>query len=180
MVADNALKPTSTYSVTRIEQSLQVIAHLSDPIPRFWLQDNTSLEGFVINELNYGLRLAIEAKLLADINATSGIQTQVYGTSIPVTVRKALTKLEASGYTPGAIVLTPADFETVELALSTTNAVEHMGLPFDPAQRRLYGVQVVVSTSETAAFSHVLAQGCGGARHRARGCADAVVRDRYR
>ncbi len=127
-------------------------------IPRFWLYDNNSLTGFISNELNYGLRLAVEAKVLADINATSGIQTQTYGTSIPITLRKALTKLEAAGYTAASIVLTPADFETVELALSTTNAIEHIGLPYDPAARRLYGVPIVVSTSQTAAVAHVLAR----------------------
>ena len=155
VTADNAVKPTSVYSVTRVEQSLQVIAHLSEPVPRYWLLDNDQLSGFVMNELNYGLRLAIESKLVADINSTSGIQTQAYGISIPVSIRKALTKLEAAGYRAASIVLTPADFETVELALSTTNAVEHMGLPFDQAQRRSCWVQVVVSSSETTGFGHV-------------------------
>jgi HK97 family phage major capsid protein len=144
VVAENAVKPTSIYSVTRVEQSLQVIAHLSEPIPRYWLLDNDQLSRFVMNELNYGLRLAIEGKIITDINATSGIQLQTYGTSIPIGIRKALTKLEAAGYTAASIVVAPADFETVELALSTTNAVERIGLPYDPAQRRLYGVQVVV------------------------------------
>jgi hypothetical protein len=60
--------------------------------------------------------------------------------AIPVTLRKSLTALEIAGYTAGAIVLHPSDFETIELALSTTNAVEHIGLPYDPAQRRLDAV----------------------------------------
>ena len=69
VVAENAVKPTSIYSVTRVGR-LQVIAHLSEPIPRYWLLDNDQLSGFVMNELNYGLRLAIEGKIITDINAT--------------------------------------------------------------------------------------------------------------
>ena len=45
VVAEGATKPTSVYSVDRIENSLVVIAHLSEGIPRFWLLDNSALEG---------------------------------------------------------------------------------------------------------------------------------------
>jgi hypothetical protein len=51
----------------------------------------------VANELDYGLRMAVEAKVLTDINATSGTQTQAYATSPLVTLRKSLTALETAG-----------------------------------------------------------------------------------
>ena len=57
--------------MTRVEQSLQVVAHLSDGVPRFWLLDNTALEEFVDAELSYGLGVALEAKIISDINGTS-------------------------------------------------------------------------------------------------------------
>ena len=44
IVAEGAAKPTSVYSVVRVENSLQVIAHLSEGIPRYWLLDNQALE----------------------------------------------------------------------------------------------------------------------------------------
>lgn len=157
VVADGAVKPTSIYSVTEVTNSLAVIAHLSEGIPHYWMADNGLLQGFITNELHYGLHRAVEAKVLADINATSGIVTQAYATSIPVTLRKAMTALETTGYTASAIVLHPSDFETIELALSTTNAVEHMSLPYDAAQRRLYGVPIATTTSQTAGVGHVLA-----------------------
>ena len=134
------MKPTSVYTVVKVANSLAVIAHLSEGIPRFWLIDQVSLETFVSNELEYGLRLAVEAKVLADVNGTSGIQTQAYATSVLATLRKSLTKLEVSGYTPGSLVRHPTDWEGVELALSSTNAIEHLALPYDPASRRLFGV----------------------------------------
>jgi hypothetical protein len=108
------------YSVVRVEQSLVVVAHLSEGIPRFWLLDVNALQAFVDAELHYGLQVAVEAKVLADVNGTSGIQAQIYATSVLVTLRKGLTKLETAGYAAGAIVLHPSDWEGVE-----TRAVEH-------------------------------------------------------
>ena len=76
VVAVGALEPTGVYSVVRVESSLVVIAHLSEGIPRHWLIDNASLEAFIGSELEYGLRQAVEAKVLSDINGTSVIQSQ--------------------------------------------------------------------------------------------------------
>lgn len=157
VVADGAVKPTSVVSLVRVEQSLSVIAHLSEGIPRYWVTDNGAIEQFVNSELEFGLLRAVEAKVVADINATSGIQTQAYSVSIAQTLRKSLTKLEVAGYTPGAILLHPSDFEAVELVLSSTNAVENSGLPYSAAQRRLYGVPIATSVSATAGVGHVLA-----------------------
>jgi hypothetical protein len=117
----------------------------------------TVVEQFVNAELVFGLQKAVEAKIISDINGTSGIQTRAWSTSIAQTLRKSLTKLEVAGYTPGAILLHPSDFETVELAFSTTNAVEHVGLPYQAAQRRLFGVPIAVAVSATAGIGRVLA-----------------------
>jgi hypothetical protein len=93
--------------VTRVEASLVVIAHLSEGISRHWLIDSTALEAFIRNELKYGLAAAVEAKMLADVNGTSGIQAQAYSTSVLTTLRKGITKLETAGYSPTAFVLPP-------------------------------------------------------------------------
>ena len=111
VVAEGATKPTSVYSVIRIEGALVVVAYLSEGIPRFWLLDNSALETFVENELQYGLQVAVETKVLTDINGTSGIQTQAYATSVLATLRKGLTKLETAGYAANSIVLHPADWD---------------------------------------------------------------------
>ncbi|MGB3355118.1 MAG: phage major capsid protein [Mycobacterium sp.] len=157
IVADGAVKPTSPLGVELVDNLLDVVAHLSELIPRYWLADNVALERFVSDELQFGLSLAIEAMVIADLNSQSGIQTQAFTTSALMTIRKSLTKLEAAGLVAGAIVLHPTAWEGVELALASTNAVEHMALPYDPASRRLYGVPVVVTISEAPLVAHVLA-----------------------
>ena len=73
------------------------------------------------------------------------------------TLRKGITKLEVSGYAPSSIVLDPSDFEGIELALATTNAIETRGLPYDPASRQLFGVPIVATVSQAAGVGHVLA-----------------------
>jgi len=157
-VADFGTKPTSVYEVTRIEQTLDVIAHLSQGTPRYWFMDNNTLQGFLSNEMAYGLQLAVEAKVFTDIAATTGTQTQAYSTSPLATLRKSLTKLEVAGWEPSALVLHPTDWEAVELALATTNAVEYLSLPYDAATRRLFGVPVVTTVSATAGMAHALAR----------------------
>ncbi len=82
----------------------------------------------------------------------------MYSTSVLTTVRKAITKLEINGYSPASIVLHPTDFEGIELDLSSTTVVEFQGLPYDPASRRLYGVPIVATVSQTVGTAHVLAQ----------------------
>jgi len=49
-------------------------------------------------------------------------------------------------------------WEGVELALSSTNAVEHLSLPYDPATRRLFGVPIVVSNAQAVDADHQAAQ----------------------
>jgi HK97 family phage major capsid protein len=71
VTADGAVKPTSVVSLVRVEQSLSVIAHLSEGIPRYWVTDNSALEQFVNSELEFGLLRAVEAKVVADVNATT-------------------------------------------------------------------------------------------------------------
>ena len=58
VVAEGAVKPTSVYSVERVEDKLDVIAHLSEGVPRYWFVDTAALQGFLANELDYGLRMA--------------------------------------------------------------------------------------------------------------------------
>jgi hypothetical protein len=136
-----------------------VIAHLSEGSPRHWLLDNASLEAFLAGELEYGLQKAVEAKVLTDVNATSGIQLVAYATSVLATLRKGITALEVAGYTPSAFVLHPTDLEGVELAVASTNAIEHMGLVHDPVRRTLFGVPVTTSNAQAAGVGHVIATG---------------------
>jgi hypothetical protein len=131
--------------------------------------DNAALEQFLSLELEYGLSLAVQAMVVSDVAGTSGTQIQAFSTSVLQTIRKSLTKLETTGYVPGSIWVHPTDFEGIELALSTVNAIEHVGLPFDAAARRLWGAPLVVSTAVTAGVSYTVAAGAVGLNTDGRG-----------
>ena len=162
VVPEGQLKPTSNYQLVRIEDSLDIYAHLSSPAPRFWFVDNVALEQFLASELQFGLQTAVEAGALATINGTSGIMAQTYATSPLVVLRKSLTTLTVQGVDPAFLLLNPADWETIELALSSTNSIEHQGLPYDASARRLFGTPVVVSNAQAVGVSHAVGQGAIG------------------
>ena len=162
VVPEGQTKPTSVYSVVLVEDSLDVVAHLSEAVPRFWMADSPALQGWLSSELAYGLALAVEAKAIAEIAGTSGIQSNSYSTSVLATLRKSVTKLEANGYPPATFVLHPNDWEAIELALLSTSAVEFQGWPFDAQRRTLWSLAVTVTNAQTAGVAHTLAAGAVG------------------
>lgn len=162
-VAAGGTKPTSTYTLTRETGHLEVIAHMSQPVPEYWLRDEPSLEQFVGAELGYGIQLAIENEALNG-NGTSphfdglmhvsGHQVQAFNESQIRTVRSAITLVETVGYTASGLALHPLDWEAIETA-SVDEAHYALGdvVPVDRAARRLWGVPV--------ALTNAIAQGKG-------------------
>jgi hypothetical protein len=108
-VAPGDLKPTSLYGLTPYEGRLHPVAHLSEPLDKYQLQDGPSLGQFVQEEMVAGLREAVETQIvsgdglgenLTGLANTSGIQTQAYATSPVLTARGAVTKVETLGFQP--------------------------------------------------------------------------------
>lgn len=154
-VAAGAVKPTSVYTWGHVDAALHVIAHLSEPIDKFMLEDASALESWVSGELLYGIRVAVEnqvlngsgtAPALRGLLNTSGILVQAFVTNVLTTTRKAITALEVSGQTPGAFVVSPTDWELLELSSATVGSTDFNGLPVDRATQRLWGVPVAIST----------------------------------
>lgn len=173
-VAPGALKPTSTYGLTAVERRLHVIAHVSEPIDKYVLQDGPSLATFVQQEMVAGLHQAVETQIvsgdglgenLTGLANTSGIQTQAYSTSPVLTARAAVTKVEVLGFAPAWYVLNPLDWERVETATLgggqyVLNAEgSRSGVPVDSAARRLWGVGVTVSTAVPSGTGYLLSNG---------------------
>jgi len=172
-VAVGGTKPTSAYGLTPVEGKLHVIAHVSEPLDEYWLDDAPSLLSFVQAEMVYGLRLAAEAQVLngdgvgsnlTGIANTSGIQTQAFATDEFLTTRKAITAVDVLGHTPRMFVMNPTDWENIETAAFTSgnyilNAEGRGNLPVDAAARRLWGVPVVLSTTQAAGAAFLISTG---------------------
>lgn len=172
-VASGGTKPTSAYGLTPVEGKLHVIAHISEPFDEYWVEDNGSLLTFLRSEMTYGLYTALEGQVLngdgvganlTGIANTSGIQTQAYDTSTFVTTRKAVTKVDVLGYSPRAFLMNPADWEDFETSAFSSgnyilNAEGRGNLPVDAAARRLWGIPVILSTTQTAGSAFLLSDG---------------------
>ncbi|HEU5029051.1 MAG TPA: phage major capsid protein [Spirillospora sp.] len=158
-VAVGKKKPTSSYQVTRVENRLHTIAHLSEPIPNQLLSDASALQVFLEAEMRLGVELELEDQIvngagsttgvlddLTGIDATSGTQSQAWSTDEFITTRKAITLLENSSIAPTGWVMNPNSWERFELSADTTDRFMLGNAPVDRAARRLWGLPVVLST----------------------------------
>lgn len=166
-VAIGALKPTSSFGLERVEGPITTIAHLSDPIPRQYLEDMPSLQQFISMELFAGLVTAIEGQVLngdgtlpnlRGIDATSGLGVQPFATDALTTIANALSKVEVAGYNIEhdgiAIVMNPADWLPISL-LKASDGAYLVGGPGAAVERRLWGVPVVLSSRVDAGYAFV-------------------------
>ncbi|MET7431965.1 phage major capsid protein [Streptomyces flaveolus] len=167
VVAQGAKKPTSVYTLARVDDRVRTVAHLSEPIAKQDLDDVSMLRQFIDQEMRLGLDLALENEILngdgtgehmTGIGNVSGSQTQAFDTNLLVTTRKAVTKLERYGYLAGAaFVMKPEDWEAIEL-LADNEARFYYGGPqniVNQGARRLWGAPVVVSDAATLGTAYL-------------------------
>lgn len=129
------------------------------PATRRALADVAQLEGLINDELALDVKETEENQILngngsgqnfTGINSASGLQTQAFSNDLFESVRKAITKARVIGrVNPSAIVLNPADAETIDLAKDGQDRYYYGG-PFAIANRTLWGVPVVESESQVA------------------------------
>ncbi|MQA13701.1 MAG: phage major capsid protein [Pseudonocardiaceae bacterium] len=156
-VAPGERKPTSIFSLEKVEDRTHTIAHLSEPIARQDLDDAPLLERFVDTELRLGLETALEDQILTGdgtgenltgLANVSGIQLQAHTTDLLTTTRKAITLLEVLRLTGTGFVFTPADWEAIELEAAEQYAANpRTRAPVDRAARRLWSLPVALSTT---------------------------------
>lgn len=159
-VADNALKPTSIYTLKEVEDRFRVIAHLSEPFPQRFFHDDKNLADFLAKEMGYGLQRAVEAQALsgdgtgenmAGILNASGLITQAWDTDLLTTLRKAVTQLQVAGVEPSALVLHPSDAERLDLLREGVNSGKYLlGDPAAEAVRTLWTIPRVTSVAVAA------------------------------
>jgi HK97 family phage major capsid protein len=160
VVAPGATKPTSVYTIESVDAQLEVVAHMSEPVDVYMAQDTPGLQSFIASELGYGLATAVEAKALADVAATTGIQTPAAGADVFATTRHAVTLLENVGLAGGFYAFSPSDWEAIELAQDSVGRYYMSATaPLDIAARRLWGVPAVVSVSVTPGTGWLVGDG---------------------
>jgi HK97 family phage major capsid protein len=123
-VADNALKPTSVFTVAAIQDRARVVAHLSEPAPVRIFQDHTAVRDWIQNEMANGVLDALEAQIVegdgtgeafTGILETAGVTPVPFATDMVTTIRKGRTALQELHEQPTAIAINPADAEAIDL-----------------------------------------------------------------
>lgn len=164
-VAAGGVKPTSDFSTETVDNQLRVLAHISNPVDKYVLSDAPALERFLVDEMNYGIRQALEAQIiggngtapnLRGLLETPLVQVQAFATDLLTTTRSAITAVETLGLSPDLFVINPADWQKLELLRQTNGDLDLGHLPIDRAARRLWGVQVIVSNALTAGTALLL------------------------
>lgn len=160
-VPRGGLKPTSVYSVTRREDRVRVIAHLSEPVDRIDLEDSAGLSEFIDAEMRQGVIYASEDQLVSGDGIgenlhgflnTEGTTAQPFAGDVLGTLRRALTTQQVLRNVPSAWVLSPLDWQDIELLRedgATGSYLLAQG-PVDRAAQKLWGLPVVVTDAMPA------------------------------
>lgn len=158
-VAAGEVKPTSVLTVTRIEDTVRTIAHISEPLSRSDLADFTLLQDFVDGELRYGLLLAEDQQIIngdgtgenmTGLLNTAGILSVARGTdSRSDALRKAITALQKENFEPQVVLMHPDDAEKMFLEKTADGAYMFAAerSPIDPTTETVWGVPSFVSVA---------------------------------
>lgn len=153
VVAPGGLKPTSIFTTEDVAGHLDVVAHLSEYVDRFLLEDNDELRAFLAAELADGVVNAAERRALATIAATSGIQTVTTSAGLTAykgydAVHNGIVKSQSLSFDPDLIVMNPADYETLRLGKNGQNDYVG-GSPFDGSgDPRLWDRETFVTAAQ--------------------------------
>lgn len=172
IVSPGQEKPASGVTLEKVRGELVVIAHITEPVDKYLLEDYDQLASFVSGQMLYGLGRKLEHEILNGDGTDqagqagkgivgllsgliSGVQAQAYAGDKLTTLRAAITQLEVLGYAAGAFILNPLDWAAIETARATSGSFD-LGGPIDRAKRQVWGTQVVTSTGVAAGTAAAL------------------------
>lgn len=159
-VATGAEKPKSDLKFTRVDSTLEVVAHIVRGIDEYILSDVTGLNSFISSEMIVGVHEAVEAWAVEEIAAATGKLAQAYTTDAFTTARMGINQLQATGLTPVAVVLSPSDWARMETTKAAgAGTFLFNSAPVDQTNGTLWGVPVVTSHRLADGAGYVIADG---------------------
>lgn len=159
-VADQAVKPTSLFAATEIDDRVRVVAHLSEPFPERYLADYATLSRWLESEMQEGILAAIEGQVVAGdgvgenmvgLTALSGTITVPFSSNMVTTLRKARTTMEQVSETPTAWLFNPADLEAIDLLRADGATGEFLVGGTSPAGSNIFGNLPLVASPRVTA-----------------------------
>ncbi|PCN47409.1 phage major capsid protein [Curtobacterium sp. 'Ferrero'] len=158
-VAPGATKPVSVYTVAEVQNTLDVVAHTSEPIDKYLLLDNEDLQAFLENEMRNGIIRKVTSLAVSDILGTSGIRTQAFSGSAADSLYLAKSTLRDFGYTASVIVLPNETYNSIRLLKDADGRYILGDSAFFGDDFALWGVPTLTSPDVPAGTALVLGQG---------------------
>lgn len=157
-VAEGGTKPEASFDTSEVDapvRKVAVTARVTDEL----FADFPAMRDYIDNRLRYMVGLTEETQLLTGdgiapnikgILQTAGIQTQAKGADpTPDAVYKAIVLVQTVGFfEPDGAVFHPLDWQDIRL-LKTADGIYLWGPPSDPGPDRIWGLNVVRTTSMT-------------------------------
>lgn len=116
-VAEKAPKPSAEWAPTVTSDTLDNIAVYTQ-LTRQLIEDFSAVRSYIDGELRRDVARAEEAEALAVLNASSGVIPDVASDeSLLAGIRIGMGTVQAAGYTPTAVLLNPADWASMDVAV---------------------------------------------------------------
>lgn len=157
-VTEGATKPESGITFTIANEPVITVAHWI-PASRQVLADAPMLQSYIDTRLIYGLKLEEERELLNGVTANGELngllpQATAYNRSASAdtkldAIRRSLTQLQIAEFEGSGIVMSPTDWESIELLKETTGGYIWAN-PMAQAGPRMWGLPVVVTNAMVA------------------------------
>lgn len=167
-VAEGALKPSAEYAPTSTSATLDTIAvwtHLT----RQLVEDAPAVRSTIEQLLAYDVRKAVSAEAAA-VLAAATLPTAV-NADLLTAIRIAKGTVEAAGFMPNVVVLNPADYAALDVAVMGTTVG---GAPV--TQATYWGLRPVASPDQVAGTA-VVGDFTAGMAHYTRGNVDLYLSD---
>jgi hypothetical protein len=123
-------KPETASTVELAHAELEQIAHKISGVPNIVFKQ-ASVRQVLDNDLRLGLGEALDAQAIAAI-AAAGLTAGGTASSVAGRIRKAMSVVQAAGYEPDTVALSPALAEALDLelldVLNSTNTLPNWGL----------------------------------------------------
>ena len=159
VVETGAVKPTSDYGFERVDAALQVVAHLAKGIDKYLLSDIAALNSFLASEMTAGVMERVEGLIVEALETAGGAKSQAFDTDVFATTRSGLTQLQSSGLNPAAFVLSPSDWQSIELSKTSGSGQFIFGAtPVNQIERTLWSVPTVVSHRVPTGAGYLISQ----------------------
>ena len=137
-------KPETSSGVNVVSASLKQVASVETAIPNVHLLE-PAFRTVIEQDLRYALDGGLD-KLVLDAIAVSGFQAPGSDNML-VSIRKAITTIQGSGYSPDTLVLTPAAAESLDVMVSgiSGGSADFVFAPGSFAPGTLFGLQRRIS-----------------------------------